>query len=150
MLGDRFSHSYFFQRRSNRAKVTYRSSLGKPIVPIVVERRSLINLYQISMQEACGITGTAHQWITNYLRNRIQFVQIGNSKSDALRQICGVPQGSILGPSFSFFISMISQPVLMNFNLYYLLMTLVYFLNAVTWIYLPPILTTSSTMFQLG
>ena len=69
-------------------------------MPIVVERRSLINLYQISMQEACGITGTAHQWITNYLRNRIQFVQIGNSKSDALRQICGVPQGSILGPLF--------------------------------------------------
>ena len=28
----------------------------------------------------------------------MQFVQIGNSKSDALRQICGVPQGSILGP----------------------------------------------------
>ena len=30
----------------------------------------------------------------------MQFVQIGNSKSDALRQICGVPQGSILGPLF--------------------------------------------------
>ena len=36
--------------------------------------------------------------------------------------------------SFSFFISMISQPVLMDLNLYYLLMTLVYFLNTVTWI----------------
>ena len=54
----------------------------------------------LSKLEACGITGTAHQWITNYFRNRIQFVQIGNSKSDALRQICGVPQGSILGPLF--------------------------------------------------
>ena len=30
----------------------------------------------------------------------MQFVQIVNSKSDALRQICGVPQGSILGPLF--------------------------------------------------
>ena len=48
--------------------------------------------------EACGITETAHQWITNYFRNRIQFVQIGNSKFDALRQICSVSQGSILGP----------------------------------------------------
>ena len=46
------------------------------------------------------MTGTAHQWITNHFRNRMQFVQIGNSKSGALRQICGVPQGSILGPLF--------------------------------------------------
>ena len=45
-----------------------------------------------------------HHWdspsIDNYFRNRMQFVQIGNPKSDALRQICGVPQGSILGPLF--------------------------------------------------
>ena len=50
--------------------------------------------------EACNITGTAHQWITDYFRNIIQYVQIDDSKSDALRQICGVPQGSILGPLF--------------------------------------------------
>ena len=54
----------------------------------------------LSKLEACGITGTAHQWITDYFRNRIQYVQIDDSKSDALRQICGVPQGSILGPFF--------------------------------------------------
>ena len=54
----------------------------------------------LSKLKACGITGTAHQWITNYFCNRIQFVQIANSKSATLRQICGVPQGSILGPLF--------------------------------------------------
>ena len=54
----------------------------------------------LSQLKGCGITGTAHQWITNYFRNRIQFVQTGNTKSIALRQICGVPQGSILGPPF--------------------------------------------------
>ena len=48
----------------------------------------------------CGITGTAHQWVTDYFRNRIQFVKIGHSKSDALRKICGVPQGSLLAPLF--------------------------------------------------
>ena len=49
MLGDRFSYSYFpFNRRSeNQAQVTYRASLGKPIVSIEVERRSLVNLYRI-------------------------------------------------------------------------------------------------------
>ena len=55
----------------------------------------------LSKLEACGITGTAHQWITDYFRNRIiQYVQIDDSKSDALRQIYGVPQRSILGPLF--------------------------------------------------
>ena len=53
LLGDRFSYSCFsFNRRSeNRAQVTYRASLGKPIVPIEVEWRSLVNLSRISMQE---------------------------------------------------------------------------------------------------
>ena len=106
----------------------------------------------LSRLEACGITGTAHQWVTDYFRNRMQYVQIVDSKYDALRQFCGVPQGSILGPLFLLFISVISQPALalMNSKLYYLLMTPVYFLNIVTWMYLPPILTTSSAMFQLG
>ena len=77
----------------------------------------------LSKLEACGITGTANQWITDHFRDRIQFVQIDDSKWDALRKICGVPQGSILGPLFSLFISMISQPALMNSNLYHLMMT---------------------------
>ena len=50
----------------------------------------------LSKLEACGITGTAHQWITDYFRNRMQYVQIDDSKSDALRQ----RQSSILGPLF--------------------------------------------------
>ena len=37
----------------------------------------------LSKLEACGITGTANQWITDYFRDRIQFVQINDSKSDA-------------------------------------------------------------------
>ena len=54
MLGDRFSYSTYFpfnRRSENRAQVTQRASRGKRIVPIVVERRSLVNLYRISMQE---------------------------------------------------------------------------------------------------
>ena len=94
----------------------------------------------LSKLEACNITGTAHQWITDYFRNTIQYVQIDDSKSDALRQICGVPQGSILGPLYLLFISMFSQPALalMNSNLYYLLMAPLYFLKIVTWISSPP------------
>ena len=54
----------------------------------------------LSQLEATGITGTAHQWIIDYFCNKKQFVQIVDSKSDALWQICGIPQGSILGPLF--------------------------------------------------
>ena len=50
LLGDRFLIPSN-RRSENRAQVTYRASLGKPIISIEVERRSLENLYQISMQE---------------------------------------------------------------------------------------------------
>ena len=45
-----------------------------------------------------GIRGTANNWIKNYLENRQQFVQCGEHKSDLLNVVCGIPQGSILGP----------------------------------------------------
>ena len=67
LLGDRSLIPIFLliDVPANRTKVTYRASLGKPIVPIenpfwevtmkyvciVVERPSLVNLYRISMQE---------------------------------------------------------------------------------------------------
>ena len=39
------------------------------------------------------------KWFENYLANRKQYVQINNNeKTDFENVICGVPQGSILGP----------------------------------------------------
>jgi len=61
---------------------------------------TLDHIILLSKLEGCGISGTAHQWITDYFRYRIQYVQIGNSRFNALRQICGVSQGSILGHFF--------------------------------------------------
>ena len=43
-----------------------------------------------------GIKGRTHNWIKNYLKGRKQFVISKNS--GLIKVICGVPQGSILGP----------------------------------------------------
>ena len=45
-----------------------------------------------------GIKGTFYNWIKNYLNGRKQRVVIEGSFSEWIRILCGVPQGSILGP----------------------------------------------------
>ena len=45
-----------------------------------------------------GIRGIAQHWFDSYLHNRKQFVNIMNYDSKQLDVLCGVPQGSILGP----------------------------------------------------
>uniref|UniRef100_A0A8C6NRY6 Reverse transcriptase domain-containing protein n=1 Tax=Nothobranchius furzeri TaxID=105023 RepID=A0A8C6NRY6_NOTFU len=45
-----------------------------------------------------GIRGVAHQWVGSYLKNRKQFVQLNNTKSELQEINYGVPQGSVLGP----------------------------------------------------
>ena len=37
-------------------------------------------------------------WFKNYLYNRTQFVKIDNTKSNYETIVCGIPQGSTLGP----------------------------------------------------
>ena len=45
-----------------------------------------------------GIHGTPLEWLTSYLSNRQQYVQIGTHISTRSYIKCGVPQGSVLGP----------------------------------------------------
>lgn len=45
-----------------------------------------------------GIRGVGLDWVRSYLRNRQQFVEIGEHKSTYMNITCGVPQGSVLGP----------------------------------------------------
>ena len=46
-----------------------------------------------------GVRGVASDWVKSYLSNRKQFVNIDGCSSELLSVICGVPQGSILGPT---------------------------------------------------
>ena len=45
-----------------------------------------------------GIRGSAHQWLISYLSNRKQYVHYDGATSNSGDILCGVPQGSILGP----------------------------------------------------
>jgi hypothetical protein len=45
-----------------------------------------------------GIKNTPLLWFKNYLKNRMQYVQLDDTKSTLLPISTGVPQGSILGP----------------------------------------------------
>lgn len=48
--------------------------------------------------EKYGIRGVALQWLKSYLQNRQQFVKMGAQESECLDIVCGLPQGSVLGP----------------------------------------------------
>ncbi len=67
-----------------------------------------------------GINGPAYQWIASYLQNRKQVVSINNTYSDPSFLKCGVPQGSILGPTlFLIYVNDIYRVShLMNFVLF--------------------------------
>ena len=56
--------------------------------------------YYILLQkvEHYGIRGVANEWFSSYLKNRAQFVSIGNVSSTIKELLTGVPQGSVLGP----------------------------------------------------
>lgn len=54
-----------------------------------------ILLYKL---EKYGIRGIPLQLLKSYLNNRRQFVSVGHNTSVTKEILCGVPQGSILGP----------------------------------------------------
>ena len=45
-----------------------------------------------------GVRGIVNDWFSSYLINRVQTTQIGPHVSEKQNTLCGVPQGSVLGP----------------------------------------------------
>ena len=50
--------------------------------------------------EYMGVRGIALKWVASYLNNRKQYVSFLSENSSNADVVCGVPQGSILGPLF--------------------------------------------------
>ena len=48
--------------------------------------------------EHYGIRGNAFTWFKSYLSDRCRYFSINRSDSELLSVLCGVPQGSVLGP----------------------------------------------------
>ena len=48
--------------------------------------------------KALGLSKVTAQWFTSYLSDGHQLVDVGGSHSSQATILCGVPQGSILGP----------------------------------------------------
>ncbi|PVD29372.1 hypothetical protein C0Q70_08623 [Pomacea canaliculata] len=64
------------------------------------------------LSSEAGIQGAALQWIASYLAERSQRVIVGSASSEAVPLVCGVPQGSVLGPLlFSVYVSQLRRVI---------------------------------------
>ena len=59
-----------------------------------VDHHILINRLQLTF----GIHGTVLKWVTSFITNRTQTVNFAGQQSTIVTVMCGVPQGSVLGP----------------------------------------------------
>ena len=56
--------------------------------------------------QALGFSGSAVEWIRDYLEDRKQYAVVNGCKSQCNAVKCGIPQGSLLGPRlFSFYVN---------------------------------------------
>lgn len=74
---------------------------------------------QNGLENRVELSGTVLKWLNSYLQDRNYFVSIDNNLSEQTKMMCGVPQGSILGPLL-FHIEMLPLGhIIQNININY-------------------------------
>ena len=68
--------------------------------------------------EHYGIRGLALEWVKSYFSERAQFVEFNIAQSSPQGISCGVPQGSILGPLFFFYVNDVNNASLLDVILF--------------------------------
>ena len=83
--------------------VTNAIDKGKHGVGVFVDLRKAFDTVNhdilLEKMKSYGIRGISLELIKSYLSNRQQYVTYGNKNSKLIKIQCGVPQGSILGPT---------------------------------------------------
>jgi retron-type reverse transcriptase len=79
---------------ADNGKATMLLSLDLSAAFDTIDHHILVERLRVSF----GVTGAALAWISSYLTNRSQAVQIGADRSNVSTCSFGVPQGSVLGP----------------------------------------------------
>ena len=77
----------------NDGKCTLLVTLDLSAAFDTVNHQMLLERYRVRF----GMNGTVLSWMTSYLQNRTQSVQVGSSQSDVVFVKTGFPQGSVLG-----------------------------------------------------
>ena len=83
-------------------KITHALDNGNYAIGIFLDFRKAFDTVNhnilISKLYTYGVRGIALDWFKSYLTNRLQYVSYNDTNSDTKTVLCGVPQGSILGP----------------------------------------------------
>ena len=100
--GFRSQHSTYMALLDFYDKITESIEANEYTVGVFIDLQKAFDTIDHSILltklEFYGIRGTSLEWIKNYLQNRKQYVKFNGISSSYKNILCGVPQGSILGP----------------------------------------------------
>ena len=73
---------------------------GDYVIGILIDFLKVFNTVDrsILLYNHYGVRGPAYNWFCDYLNNKTQLVSFSNVHSQNKFVLCGVPQGSIIGP----------------------------------------------------
>ena len=101
-FGFRSKHSTFMAIEQMVDKVTAAVERNETTIGIFLDLSKAFDTIDhnilLHKLEHYGFRGIVLEWFRNYLRNRKQYVYYNSYQSESHDIICGVPQGSILGP----------------------------------------------------